>query len=117
MWEIDSDLVEEWLLGLDDDSYAQVIAALSVLASDGPALGRPLVDTIQASRHKNMREMRPGSSGRSEVRILFVFDPKRRAILLLGGDKQGQWQKWYRKNMPIADDRYDEHLRRLKEGE
>ncbi|MGY4721433.1 type II toxin-antitoxin system RelE/ParE family toxin [Naumannella huperziae] len=49
------------------------------------------------------------------MRILFVFDPKRRAILLLGGDKRGQWQKWYRKNIPIADGRYDEHLRRLKE--
>lgn len=64
-----------------------------------------------------MKELRPGSSGRSEVRILFIFDPKRRAILLIAGDKQGQWQKWYRKNIPVADDRYDEHLRRLNEGE
>lgn len=117
MWEIDSDLVEEWLLALDDVSYEQVVAALKILESDGPGLGRPLVDTIKASRHKNMKELRPGSSGRSEVRILFIFDPKRRAILLIAGDKQGQWQKWYRKNIPVADDRYDEHLRRLNEGE
>lgn len=117
MWEIDSDLVEEWLLALDDVSYEQVVAALKILESDGPGLGRPLVDTIKASRHKNMKELRPGSSGRSEVRILFIFDPKRRAILLIAGDKQGQWQKWYRKNIPVGDDRYDEHLRRLNEGE
>ena len=90
---------------------------MKILESDGPGLGRPLVDTIKASRHKNMKELRPGSSGRSEVRILFIFDPKRRAILLIAGDKQGQWQKWYRKNIPVADDRYDEHLRRLNEGE
>ncbi len=69
MWAIDSDLVEEWLVSLDEDSYTQVIAALRIVESDGPALGRPLVDTIKASRHRNMKELRPGSSGRSEVRI------------------------------------------------
>lgn len=117
MWAIDSDLVEEWLVSLDEDSYTQVIAALRIVESDGPALGRPLVDTIKASRHRNMKELRPGSSGRSEVRILFAFDPRRRAILLVAGDKRGQWQKWYRQNIPIADARYDDHLRLLKEGE
>jgi hypothetical protein len=117
VWAIDSDLVEEWLVSLDEDSYTQVIAALRIVESDGPALGRPLVDTIKASRHRNMKELRPGSSGRSEVRILFAFDPRRRAILLVAGDKRGQWQKWYRQNIPIADARYDDHLRLLKEGE
>lgn len=61
-----------------------------------------------------MKELRPGSSGRSEVRILFAFDPQRHAIMLLAGDKQGRWDKWYRTNVPIADDRYDEHLEWLK---
>lgn len=115
MWEIEVDLVEQWLLALDDDSYVQVVAALKVLAADGPALGRPLVDSIVASRHKNMKELRPGSRGRSELRILFVFDPTRRAVLLLGGDKAQRWKTWYRENIPIADDRYDEHLRHLRE--
>ena len=81
----------------------------------GPGLGRPLVDSIVGSRHKNMKELRPGSSGRSEVRILFAFDPKSRAILLLAGDKQGAWAKWYRKTIPVADDRYDEHLEHLEQ--
>lgn len=113
-WVVDVELIEEWLNGSDDNTYDQVMAALRVLASVGPALGRPLVDTIIGSRHNNMKELRPGSSGRSEVRILFAFDPTRRAIMLLAGDKQGRWDKWYRKNIPVADDRYDEHLEGLR---
>lgn len=46
---------------------------------------------------------------------MFAFDPKCRAILLLAGDKQGAWAKWYRKNVPVADDRFDEHLKMLRE--
>lgn len=62
--------VERWLLDMHDDSYDQVAAAIDKLAQDGPALGRPLVDRIESSRHHNMKELRPGSSGRSEVRVL-----------------------------------------------
>jgi len=113
-WVVDVELIAEWLNASDDSTYDQVMAALRVLASVGPALGRPLVDTIFGSRHNNMKELRPGSSGRSEVRILFAFDPTRRAILLLAGDKQGRWDKWYRKNISVADDRYDEHLKGLR---
>jgi hypothetical protein len=61
-----------------------------------------------------MKELRPGSSGRSELRILFAFDPGRSAIVLVAGDKAGSWIKWYRKNIPIADDRFDQHLKKLK---
>jgi hypothetical protein len=62
-----------------------------------------------------MKELRPGSSGRTELRVLFAFDPDRRAILLVAGDKTRQWKKWYDANIPIADDRFDEHLKQLKE--
>ena len=86
-----------------------------ILTEHGPGLGRPLVDSIVGSGHRNMKELRPGSSG-SEVRILFAFDPRRRAILLLAGDRQGAWAKWYRRNICVADDRYDEHLEQLKKG-
>jgi hypothetical protein len=110
VWEVDVELVDDWLKALDIDTYDQVLAALTVLANVGPGLGRPLVDTVVGSRHNNMKELRPGSSGRSEVRILFAFDPKRRAILLVAGDKQGRWEQWYKTNIPIADDRYGEHL-------
>lgn len=105
------DEVETWLLDLDDDSYDQVAAAIDKLAEDGPTLGRPLVDRIEASRHHNMKELRPGSAGRSEIRLLFAFDPERRAVLLVAGDKAGDWTRWYRRHVPIAEERYDEWLR------
>lgn len=115
VWDVDVELIEDWLDEADPDTFDQVLAAIRLLADHGPGLRRPLVDSIVGSRHKNMKELRPGSAGRSEVRILFAFDPKRRAIMLLAGDKHGAWQKWYRKNITIADDRYDEHLKALKE--
>lgn len=99
---------------LDESSRAQVVAALEILQEHGPALGRPLVDNISGSRHRNMKELRPGSSGKSEIRILFAFDPILQAILLVAGDKSGQWQRWYRKNIPIADELYDLHLEQLR---
>jgi hypothetical protein len=71
-----------------------------------PALGRPLVDRIEGSKVHNLKELRPGSSGGSEVRVLFVFDPDRRAVLLVGGDKAGNWRGWYPKNIPVAERRY-----------
>lgn len=61
-----------------------------------------------------MKELRPGSTGRSELRILFAFDSRREAILLIAGDKSGEWKRWYRVNIPIADDRFDDHLDALR---
>lgn len=113
-WDVDLELVELWLLELDQRSYEQVVAAVELLGEIGPQLGRPLVDSVVGSRHKNMKELRPGSSGRSELRILFAFDPERRAIVLIGGDKAGNWKKWYRDNIPIADHRFDDHLKQLR---
>ena len=111
---VEVDLVDDWLATLDDKSYELVAAALEVLAEQGPSLGRPLADSIVGSTYRNMKELRTGSSGRSEVRILFAFDPARKAILLVAGDKAGNWQKWYRTNIPLADERYRQHLDRLK---
>lgn len=108
-------LIHGWLRSIDDDTYDQVVAALRVLADTGPMLGRPLVDSITGSRYKNMKELRPGSSGRSEVRILFVFDPRRQAIMLLAGDKAGNWKTWYRTGIPIAEARYESHLEKLRQ--
>lgn len=86
-----------------------------LLAEHGPQLGRPIVDTVNRSRHRNMKELRPGSSGRTELRLLFAFDPQRRAIFLVAGDKAGNWQRWYTKNIPVADELFDAHLHGLKE--
>ena len=113
-WDVDLELVEAWLLDLDQRSYELVIAAVELLMQHGPQLGRPLVDTVAGSRHKNLKELRPGSSGKSELRLLFAFDPERRAIVLVAGDKAGTWRKWYVQNIPIADDRFDDHVARLK---
>jgi hypothetical protein len=86
-----------------------VTAAIDKLA-DGPSLGRPLVDRIKASKVHALKELRPGSGGRTEVRILFVFDPQRQAVLLVAGDKSGQWSQWYTENIPVAEQRYQRWL-------
>lgn len=114
MWSIDIELIAEWLASLDDDSRAQVVAAIELLEDRGPQLGRPIVDTVSSSRHRNMKELRPGSSGRSELRVLFAFDPERSAIMLIAGDKADNWTRWYKKNIPLADDMFDDHLRKLR---
>lgn len=111
---MEAELIESSVASLDDSSRGQVFAAIEVLREHGPQLGRPLVDTVNASRHRNMKELRPGSAGRSELRILFAFDPERRAIMLIAGDKAGNWTRWYKKNIPVADDLLDDHLRTLK---
>lgn len=63
-----------------------------------------------------MKELRPGSTGRTEVRVLFAFDRRRRAILLVGGDKSEDWKGWYKVNVPVADDRFEEHQARIEKA-
>ncbi|WP_411734450.1 type II toxin-antitoxin system RelE/ParE family toxin [Paeniglutamicibacter sp.] len=99
---------------MDADSQEQVVAAIQLLEDLGPHLGRPVVDTVVDSRQAKMKELRPGSSGRSKLRVLFAFDPKRQAIMFIAGDKAGNWDRWYKKNIPVADDLFDDHLRSLK---
>jgi hypothetical protein len=100
-----------WINTLDERTRAQVVDAIDRLAEAGPALGRPLVDSIAHSTIRNLRELRPGSAGRSEVRILFAFDPWRSAILLTGGDKSGDWKGWYHRAIPRAEELYEEYLK------
>ena len=94
----------------DRASHQLVNQAILVLERNGPAEGRPLVDTITASRIANLKELRPPSAGRSEIRILPVFDPWRSVILLVAGDKSGQWDRWYRIAIPRAEQLYDDYL-------
>lgn len=119
VWEVTlHEEVEAWFLELcrDDPISAMLIEeAIDLLAAEGPSLGRPLVDRLKGSKYHNMKELRPGSAGRTEVRLIFAFDPRREAIVLLGGDKAGNWQSWYRTAIPIADRRYGEHLLALDE--
>ena len=98
----------EWWDSLDVTLQSDIDDAVSFLSSLGPAAGRPLVDSIHGSRHPNMKELRTGST-----RILFAFDPRRVALLLIGGDKRGRWNAWYAEMIPIADRLYDDHLNAL----
>jgi hypothetical protein len=102
-------------LALSQDDAEALLAAVRVLRTEGPALGRPLVDSVKGSRHANMKELRPGSTGRAEVRVLFAFDAQRQAVLLIGGDKSSDWAGWYDANIPVADSRFDEHQAALAE--
>ena len=109
-----TDEVDEWLDALrhsDPKSYAQVVAGIEVLAEVGPSLGRPLVDRVKGSRLHGLKELRPGSAGSAEIRVLFIFDPWRSAILLIGGDKSGNWSGWYHVAIPRAERLYEEYLR------
>ena len=106
--------VATWLdnLQVTDAKTADLVDdAIYALSRSGPALGRPLVDTIADSKIKNLKELRPGSSGTSEVRILFVFDPWRSAILLVAGDKSGRWGRWYAEAIPRAGQLYEIYLK------
>lgn len=102
-----------WAQHLDQADAEALLAAIGVLRDHGPSLGRPLVDTVKGSRHQNMKELRPGSTGRTEIRVLFAFDLERKAILLIGGDKSDDWKGWYKANIPIADDLLDEHQAKI----
>jgi hypothetical protein len=114
-WEVEfHPRCEAWANDLPQADAEALLAAIRVLRAEGPSLGRPLVDLIQGSRHANMKELRPGSTARTEVRVLFAFDRRRRAILLVGGDKSKDWKDWYKENVPIADDRFDEHQARIQ---
>ena len=104
-WEIYlTDEVRDWIHALDNRSHRLVVQAIDILADRGPALGRPMVDHIEHSAIQNLKELRPASAGRSEVRILFVFDPGRSAILLVVGDKAGNWEEWDRPGFPRGAD-------------
>ena len=113
-WEVEyTDEFGNWWDTLGKEDQEMIDAAVEILEERGPSLGRPLVDTITGSRHKNMKELRPPAGN---IRILFAFDPRRTAILLTGGDKTGQWSKWYKKMIPVVDRLYDEHLDELDKG-
>ena len=105
--------VRDWLHALrsgDPATRRLVSEAIDRLLDDGPALGRPLVDRISGSRLHNLKELRPGSSGASEVRILFIFNRVRNAVLLVAGDKSGQWKEWYTEAIPAAEAAYEAYL-------
>lgn len=114
MWSVEyTDEFEQWWQTLSDAQQDDVAVSVQLLRATGPSLPRPHVDTIKGSRHTNMKELRTQSGGRP-LRTLFAFDPRRCAILLIGGDKGGD-DRFYEKMIPLADRLYDEYLEELKD--
>ena len=116
MWEVEfTDEFEVWWLGLTESEQIALSASVDLLMNMGPSLGFPHSSGIHGSRYGHLRELRTQSDGRP-LRTLYAFDPRRAAILLIGGDKAGN-DRWYSQYVPIADRLYDEHLKTLrKEG-
>ena len=99
---------------LHDDVQTERLAHSRLLQQFGPQLGRPRVDTLKGSRHRNLKELRFAAAG-GEWRVAFAFDTKRRAVLLVAGDKSGGSEKhFYRELIRKADERFDAHLARLR---
>jgi len=116
MWEVEyTDEFGEWWATLAEDVQEAIAHDVEVLEQVGPGLGRPTVDTLVGSRFPNMKELRTRHS-QYVIRILFAFDPRRSAILLIGGDKAGD-NRFYERMIPQADRLYQEHLDALASEE
>ncbi len=115
MWTVEkTSELEEWILNLNNDDREAILIRLIVLSEIGPNLGRPYVDTVNGSKHSNMKELRIQSK-KSIYRIFFAFDPIRTAILLIGGDKKGV-KRFYDGMIKKADELYDLHLKDLEKN-
>lgn len=118
MWEVEyTDQFSAWYETLHLEDQDAVVARVELLEQLGPALGRPAVDNVHQSRHPNLKELRAERA----LRVLFAFDSRRTAVLLIGGNKSAagrdspNWNQWYDHYVPIADDLYDNHLEELRE--
>ncbi|HKP75450.1 MAG TPA: type II toxin-antitoxin system RelE/ParE family toxin [Longimicrobiaceae bacterium] len=112
-WEVEhTDEFGRWYMDLELATAESVAMVVDLLEERGPDLPFPLSSSVESSRHGHMRELRVQHAGR-RIRILYAFDPRRTAVLLLGGDKTGDG-RWYRTHVPLADRLYDEHLDTLK---
>jgi hypothetical protein len=102
----------DWLYEQPEDVQDSILVSLGLLKQEGPQLSRPYVGTLKGSRYPNLKELRVQHSG-EPWRILFAFDPLRQAIVLVGGNKTGD-SRWYKKNIPIAEQRFAEHLETIE---
>ncbi len=119
-WDVEgTDEFTVFYQALPEPLRDRVDAAVETLVDQGPDLGRPLVDRIHETNLYNLKELRPSSNAKHALRILFVFDPSRTAILLLGGDKatDSNWNSWYRTAVPEAERLYAEYLIETNQGE
>jgi hypothetical protein len=103
----------EWFEEQAEELQDEILAVVGLLQREGPTLSRPYADTLKGSQHSNMKELRVQYQG-EPWRILFAFDPRRFAILLVGGNKTGN-ARWYKESILIADKRFTEHLESLQD--
>jgi hypothetical protein len=115
-WEVEyTDEFEEWWNSLSEAEQDEITASVELLMEKGPALPHPYSSGIGTSRHDHMRELRIQAKGKP-YRVFYAFDPRRTAILLIGGNKTGN-DRFYDEYVPTADKLYDAHLLELaKEG-
>ncbi|MCI7353313.1 MAG: type II toxin-antitoxin system RelE/ParE family toxin [[Actinobacillus] rossii] len=110
-WEVIlQDPLLNWFDSLVEDDLLKIYAALELLSTEGPQLGRPYVDTIQGSKYPNLKELRVQSK-LSVFRLFFIFAPIRQAIVLCGGNKKGKQEKrFYQEMITLAEQTYDNYL-------
>jgi hypothetical protein len=112
MWEVEfTDKFGQWWDTLTETEQDAIAVGVAVLRRLGPRLPRPYADAVTGSRHSNMKELRTQCQGRP-IRTFYAFDPRRTAILLIGGDKTGD-DRFYDRMIPLADRLYDDYLRQL----
>ena len=113
-WEVEyTDEFGSWWDDLTEAQQDRLAATAGLLAAQGPSLGFPYSSGIKGSKHEHMRELRVQSGG-NPLRVFYAFDPRRTAILLIGGDKTGNL-RWYQEFVPKADAIYARHLREIGE--
>ena len=112
-WSVEySDEFGAWWITLGEDAQEDIAAVVSQLEARGPQLPFPYSSGINGSRHAHMRELRVQSGG-EPLRIFYAFDPRRTAILLIGGNKAGD-DRFYERMIPLADRLYDDYLDEIK---
>ena len=112
-WEVEyTDEFEAWWLGLDEEEQIDIDAVVGLLEEKGPHLPYPYSSDLKGSKYGTLRELRIQHKGKP-YRIIYAFDPRRMAILLVGGRKSGG-KRWYNKYLPLAERVYEEHLKNLE---
>jgi hypothetical protein len=113
VWEVEgTDEFQAWFSALSSAERISVAAKVDLLAEEGPSLGRPHADTLKGSKRMNLKELIIQHAG-NPYRVIFAFDPRRTAILLLGGRKADS--KWYKTAIPEAEKIYERYLKEVKD--
>lgn len=104
-----------WLDAQDEERRIKILGHLALLEERGPLLGRPYVDTLKGSKVPNLKELRVQHKA-EPIRILFAFDPKQQAVVILGGSKQAD-KRWYETNIPLAEEMFFDYLERQRKAD